>query len=241
MKNNIEVYVMVALENGGKYGRINEIQIHPTIEKACQAMYKSVAEHYNVPLEEVFANGETDDFEVGSMYATSKHYDGFEWEIVPVEIPEIEKYVMCQYIMEQFDMVGLRSYKDIIFKLLDEKKKTLELTNEGCCEEFMHESFIGESLYENALEQLGGKTDDDSTETIHEYLNTMGIDNRGWIMSMLDICAGHEPTIKDVRYNIDKDRPIGQKIFDETLTLNIKIPQSQLGKLKMISGVEIVE
>lgn len=234
MKNNIEVYVLVSLIDGER-----KVSIHPTIDTAQQAMYKSVAEYHKVPFEDVYYGCGNDLFSIGAFHAESEKSYSTKWEIIPVEIPEIEKYVMCQYIMEQFDMVGLYGYKDIIFKLLDEKKKTLELTNEGCCEEFMHESFIGESLYENALEQLGGKTDDDSTETIHEYLNTMGIDNRGWMMSMLDICAGDEPTIKEVRYNIDKDRPNGEKIFDKTLTLNIKIPQSQLGKLKSINDIEI--
>lgn len=100
---------------------------------------------------------------------------------------------------------------------------------------FLDDNFIGETLFENALEKLGGKTDDHSYEIIHDYLHMEFVGNEcsnlddfdltffgnkternahdEWVNAMLLICSGNEGIISSVRENIDKELGVGEKIF----------------------------
>ena len=58
MKYSIEVYVLISLIDGER-----KVSIHPTIDTAQQAMYKSVAEYHKVPIKDCITDVETTDFQ----------------------------------------------------------------------------------------------------------------------------------------------------------------------------------
>jgi len=94
--------------------------------------------------------------------------------------------------------------------------------------EFKNDCFIGEALYENAIAQLGGKTDEQSYQTIANYLDTNFVANEmanplcfdcydiqddvqkmdshnKWMLGMLLLAGGDEKIIHDVRLSINNE------------------------------------
>ncbi len=124
-------------------------------------------------------------------------------------------------------MYGCDCYGELLDKFLDECResdieKCLIKGDDGDVMDFYNEHIIGECLYENAAEKLGGKVD--AVGDIYDFLNgseflpicrkynkfdTAPISH--WIVGMCEICKGNESIIKDTRKAIDKDR--SDKIF----------------------------
>lgn len=125
-------------------------------------------------------------------------------------------------------------FDDILYRLINEYKDE-DLNAIASESDFVQEHIIGEALYQNALAELGGKTDEVSYGKILEYLNESDqfIDVRcsffnywdlpieeeklekwqRWFIGMLTICDGNSTMINLVRKDIDDNQPKGEKIF----------------------------
>ena len=137
-----------------------------------------------------------------------------------IAIHKLTRFVVCVYGCDCFG-------ENLLNKFLDECReddiiKYVVNGDDQDITDFFNEHIIGECLYENSAEKLGGKVD--AVDAIFEFLN--GADfmpickNNNpyytapaslWIIGMCEICKGNENIINETRKAIDKDRR--DKIF----------------------------
>lgn len=198
----------------------------------------------NVPL--TYYNG---DVEIHKTYASDAHQE-YYWSIRETEISAKDAIIgrVIEFLHKEYTFPA--SFDSIIYKLAFEySEETLSKTN---VEDFINEHLIGEALYENALAQLGGKTDEVSTSNIIKYLNEGFVLNEcanqvptycefgkekptnhnKWFVGMLMICQGNYDIIKSVRIAVDSMMGSNYKIFakerlNDVLKLHsIDLPQN---------------
>lgn len=112
---------------------------------------------------------------------------------------------------------------DLLIKFLDEYTEE-EIIREciwGDVSDFFDCRIIGECLYQNALEKLGGKVDkgEDIAEYLNEDINFLNISHKyndsksgdDWMFGMCLICKGDDNILNEVRRSIDENRE--DKIF----------------------------
>ena len=224
-----------------------DVKSFATEELAVKEMLKDISENYNIPMEELEKGYEDVDWCIGYNYAHN-YTDQCYWEIMPSELSTRESTIATIIEKIHKEYVIPNRYDGTLYKLINEfKDNELELE----FQDFLDDYFIGVALYENALAELGGKTDEDSTCAIYDFIDGYGLENMTdikklvnqefwelskderekldcyphlrWLLAMIIICSGEEDTfLNAVRTEIDKNRPIGKKIFEEERIANFK-------------------
>jgi hypothetical protein len=188
-----------------------------------------------IPMEELDAPNGYEDGSLCIGYDYARDDAGVSlWEIFKTEVSMREVIIgnIMGYIRETYKTP--ERFNDVLYNLINEYKDSdlNAIASEG---DFVQEHVIGEALYQNALAQLGGKTDEVSYGKILEYLNESEqfIDVRctlfnywdlpveeeklekwqRWFIGMLTICDGNSTMINLVREDIDDRQPEGEKIF----------------------------
>ena len=235
----MRIYTLTKTDTQKSFSPI-EVNTFVSHEEAHNTMIKQVFEYlqdcnFGATMEELNSENGYEEGEVcvGYDYANIGT-STMLWEIFVTEISLREVIIgnILSYIRETYKTPA--RFDDILYRLINEyKDEDLNaIASEG---DFVQEHVIGEALYQNALAQLGGKTDEVSYGKILEYLNESDqfIDVRctlfnywdlpveeeklekwqRWFIGMLTICDGNSTMINLVREDIDDRQPEGEKIF----------------------------
>lgn len=200
-----------------------------------EGMVSHIEEKLNVSIDRnelmnILDNGkdyEKDGLIIGKTYAWSDCYSN-NWELFVTDIPESQ--IGRAMIIDTFFKIfpHCKKFENTLNRMVSEySEEYVERVMRGdmtlFIKSFITDSIIGECLYQYAAAELGGKTDEKSTATIFEFLNSYkflqffnntfdvhGVDwinenmgNENWIYAMLSICSGDEAVIKVMRKYID--------------------------------------
>lgn len=209
-----------------------DVKSFATEELAVKEMLKDISKKYNIPMEELEKGYEDGEWCIGHNYAHN-YTDQCYWEIMSSELSTRESIIATIIEKLHKEYVIPNRYDGTLYKLINEfKDNELELEFQV----FLDGYFIGAALYENALAELGGKTDEDSTCAICNFIDEGNLENMEhhdfwelskeenekletyphlrWFLAMVMLCSGEEDTfVNDVRTAIDYKQPIGGKIF----------------------------
>lgn len=240
----MRIYTLTKTDTQKSISSPIEVNTFVSHEEAHSTMIKQVFEYlqkcnFGVTIEELNSENGYEEGEVcvGYDYA-SIGTSTMSWEIFVTEISLREVIIgnILSYIRETYKTPA--RFDDILYKLANEYKDE-DLNSIKDMGDFVQEHIIGEALYQNALVQLGGKTDEVSYGKILEYLNEsdqfinvrctmfnywdLPIEEeklekwQRWFIGMLTICDGNKTMINLVREDIDNNQPKNDKIFQKEL------------------------
>lgn len=187
--------------------------------------------------------------EIGCDYATIKSGNYMFWEIYCTEISDnafliseiLRKWHMNYHFPNEFD--------NVVVKMLEKRSydSLVRISKENSYEDIEHS--VMEELYQNALVSLGGRTDGNSYEVIHDYLDSIMLERNmdysfmetilngygispdyygvilgydRWFLGMLILCDGNKEFVKEIRNGIDNRQPSNFKIFEKERKEEIK-------------------
>lgn len=235
----MKIYTLTITETQKSFSpmEVHTFVSHEQAHKAMIQKFHDKLKEFNmdIPTEELDnPNG----YEDGGI-AIGYDYAKDEESMVLLEIFESELFMretiigsIMDYIRENYKTPA--RFDDVLYRLINEYKDE-DLNAIESKSAFVENYIIGEALYENALAELGGKTDEKSYEAILKYLDESSQfldvrcgmfcfgdlpieeenleDWQRWFIGMLCICDGNQTMINLVREDIDDRQPLGDKIF----------------------------
>lgn len=236
----MEIYVLTKTDTQKSFSPIDVLTFvsHEQAQNEMITQFHSYLKSVgvNIPIEQLNSpNGyEGGDISVGFDYARDDA-GMVIWEIFTTEVKTREIIIsnIINYVGQKFCLP--KRFDGVLYRLISEYKDDviLSVTN---YDEFIDEHLIGEALYENVLEQLGGKNGDYYYGVICDYLDSSDafIDGRcstidypdmpkkidkmddwqKWFLGMLVLCSGDKTMLNYVRKDIDDKRTDGDKIFE---------------------------
>jgi len=224
----MKVYTLTKTDTQQSFSPI-KVNTFLTMVQAKKAMFNDVTTDCgNQIFEEGLYNGLDGEVVVACDYA---RYQFTLWEIFETEISDKE-LIINNFINDSHEVLAFPSiYDAVIHDMLNEYNN--ETLRDKSFNDLYGNIFVGECLYQHALENLGGKPDEKSTSIIFDYLDykfsekecakyvtELDFLENKWLVGMLMLCKGNKDIINDVRQSIDNSQPIDGKIFEKELSEN---------------------
>ena len=224
-----------------------EVKTFVSKEKAHNEMIKQVFDYlqkfnYGATMEELSSEYgyENGDVCVGYDYA-SIGTSTMLWEIFVTEISAKDALIAIFVEGMHKQYVLPKRVDETIYRLANEYTKEKLMSAIADFNGFKNDCFIGEALYENAIAQLGGKTDEQSYQAIANYLdndfvtkemaNPLYFDysdihydvpkmdsHNKWLLGMLLLAGGQESIVHNVRVSVNE---INDDVFADELAPEI--------------------
>lgn len=209
-------------------------------ELATKVMHEEIAKDLGRSYEDVSNPNGFEDGQVSVGYDYARDDSNMHiWEIFENEI-SLRDTIIGNLIAVMHEKYFIPNrFDNTLYRLINEYSDC-QLFGIASESEFISQNVIGEAIYQNALAELGGKTDEKSYGIILDFLNgntfiddccknlqfqeyeldSIPLENfeRGniWLIGMLALCDGWETIIENVQKDIDDKKPFKDKVFIAT-------------------------
>ena len=242
----MKIYTLVVIDTQKSFSPIAATSF-PTNEKAHNAMIDDVKKALTAcgwdeqVMKDIDSpNGyEYGDVCVGYDYASIGYQ--YYWDIMATEL-NTKDVLLSLFVSEMHKQYVLpKRVDETIYRLANEYTDEKLMSAIADFNGFKNDCFIGEALYENAIAQLGGKTDEQSYKVITDYLDTNFVTNEmanplyfdysdthydvpkmdshnKWLLGMLLLAGGNESIVHNVRVSVNE---INDEVFADELAPEI--------------------
>ena len=146
-------------------------------EEACNEMWKNYANHLNMNVETAKKYGEENGFAFGEYYVSDATYDTEIHSVIFSEDDMLTMLILDTFYKLYPEFADYSKgewrvkFQDMLVKLINKTLPRFKTDYKRVSvEDFVNDCLIGEEMYESALENLGGKTDSDSTDNILTFI-----------------------------------------------------------------------
>ena len=214
MEKKVFVLTIIDVENVGY--NPDKVFVFTHEESAQAKMRVLFSKAANIPLKDIENNYYADEIK-DNMLTPTYAYVGFHWfaDINECIVDGQDRDTLIT--QTSIDIINgiegidpnSHAFDDVVDKLLSEySNEDIEAIHND--QHAFSELFVGQSLYQHALQNLGGKSDEVSTNLMKEYIDECMADDferiygiGDWITIMLMLCRGDEDKLRCVRKYID--------------------------------------